>query len=245
MVRRLSVLWMAAFLVMLAPGFGEAQNGRGGGPKPKNVDGAGTPGTIPVWTGTGETLSDSRIKDNGTEVAVQVPVVVTGEISGSSNSSTAISGHTTAGFGFFGVYGSTASSADGTTGVGGASDATTGITFGVQGFANSPGGVGVQGNNHAGGVAVAGYSLESNGTGIRGLGEAQGVFGHATGTNGVGAAGISESVGVRGQSLICDINGCTPQPGVGGQFLAGAGGISCRVFSRISTESGMRSSRWT
>jgi len=205
-------------------------------PPGSTVKGSGTPGTIPVWTGTGTTLTDSHIQDDGTDVSVNLPVHVF--VGGAE---TAIQANSQSGP--FGVFGTAGSSANGTTGVGGEASAQSGITFGVQGFAHSPDGVGIQGNNYAGGTGVSGFSLEgSNGqgvagfgsfTGVTGVGSAEtswGVKGFTDGVNGVGVEGFSGNVGVRGQSLECDENGCTSKDGVAGQFVAGAGGTLLQGF---------------
>jgi hypothetical protein len=44
---------------------------------PAGVNGHGTPGTVPLWTGSGTTLTDSHIQENGSQVNITVPVSAT------------------------------------------------------------------------------------------------------------------------------------------------------------------------
>jgi hypothetical protein len=119
------------------------------------------------------------------------------------------------------IAGGTASGS--TAGVLGESNAATGTTYGVGGYASSPSGYGVEGLNLAsGGIGVYGY--DSAGTGVYGSGGTTGVS--ASGTNyGVNAtATASGSTGVYGTA---------PQFGVYG--VATASGSTVGVYGVYGT----------
>ncbi len=84
MPRPLQVALLVGMLTLTFSGKADAQgngngNGRGGG---SAVDGGGTPGTVPLFTGSGRTLTNSHILDDGASVKVTLPVLVS---SGSDN----------------------------------------------------------------------------------------------------------------------------------------------------------------
>jgi hypothetical protein len=161
-------------------------------PPSVGVNGSGTPGTVPLWTGSGRTLTDSHIQDSGSAVTVQLPVQVSGGPNGVFARATDATGIT---FGVQGISDSIngvgvqgSSPNNGVVGIGqsgngvvGVGTATTGLTFGVQGFSNSPGGVGVQGSSP--GNAVVGINQTCDSSGCTSTTGNAGVFVTATGGN--------------------------------------------------------------
>ena len=99
------------------------------------------------------------------------------------------------------------------------------------------GGVGLSGTGTSLGLSGTGTTTGVGGSGgtygVLGIASdalAYGVLGTAEGANSVGVEGHSPNVGVRGHSSTCDSSGCTPATGVGGQFVAGAGGLILQGF---------------
>jgi hypothetical protein len=127
------------------------------------VSGNGTPGTVPLWTGSGETLTDSHIQDNGTTVNVSLPVWASASgsgptVAGSGDGGIGVSGYSA---GNNGVVGRS----DGTSGQSGVSG--FGVQYGVLGFASATDvGWGVKGM--AAGSAVGVEGISSTGVGVRG-----------------------------------------------------------------------------
>src|SRR5262249_48887499 len=62
------------------------------------VGGHGTPGKVPLWTGSGTTLTDSHIKDSAAGVTISVPVSVS-----ASGTGPTVSGSGTNGVGVTGI----------------------------------------------------------------------------------------------------------------------------------------------
>jgi hypothetical protein len=130
------------------------------------VDGSGTPGTVPLWTGTGTTLTDSHIYDDGVGLRISLPLwapvstpaapAISGDNAGTG---TGVGGHSARGNGVTGV----SDAATGGAGVGG-----FGIQTGVLGIVTGDDASwGVSGIARANGVGVSG-SASTGGTGIRG-----------------------------------------------------------------------------
>lgn len=136
------------------------------------VNGHGTPGTVPLWTGSGTTLTDSHIKDNGTQVNISVPVSAshagTGPtIGGFSTNGVGVSGISPNGIGVIGstkgTAGSGVSGFGAANGVSGFATSGTGASWGTRGIAAGYG-VGVEGTSAAGvGVRGSLLSCDSNG----------------------------------------------------------------------------------
>jgi hypothetical protein len=180
------------------------------------VTGSGTPGTVPVWTGDGTMLTDSRIQDSGSLVTVQVPVNVSGAVGvmgpisaddGSGNTAVLAGGLPGVGVGGQGNIGVQGQSSSG-SGVKGISSSGTGVS-GV-----STSGTGVQGQLGAGfgplppaGV-VGTCSAQQNCFGIYGEAQVASGFGHGIvgasniGPDGAGVLGANSAngQGVRGDS---------------------------------------------
>jgi hypothetical protein len=183
----------------------------------QNVTGKGTPGTIPIWTGT-NTIGNSIITQSGGTVTVD------GELEGSSTTGTGVMGISESGEGVlgnskesYGVEGESTSSygvlgvSNSHHGVHGESTSSEGVfgvsvsDAGVEGFSTSNAGVVGESKSH---IGVAG--LSTSGTGTTG-----------TSSAGTGVQGISDSSwGVLGLS--------TKYRGVEGQSqtLAAVAGIS-------------------
>jgi hypothetical protein len=142
----------------------------------------------------------------GTGAAGQIPVWLDANHQGNSvltqNSDGSLTFNATS---YVGLVGSTDNTAQGAVALSGIEFATSGITFGVEGKAVSPSGVGVLGVNDG----------ASGGWGVKGQSNSPGS---------VGVEGFSPTVGVRGQSLVCDANVCTAQTGEAGQFIVAPGG---------------------
>src|SRR6266513_4173015 len=134
------------------------------------VDGSGTPGTVPLWTGTGKTLTDSHIYDNGSGLRISLPLwapVTTGAapaIAGdNAGAGTGVGGHSAGGNGVTGV----SDAPTGGAGVGGFGNEYgvlgaangTDVAWGVKGIAWNNG-VGVEGHASTGGVGVRGSMLD-------------------------------------------------------------------------------------
>jgi endosialidase-like protein len=167
-----------ASIVLLVGGIFFAVNARAAaaqGPPSPGVNGSGTPGTVPVWTGSGRTLTNSRIKDNGTTVDVSVPV------------SAASSGVGQAGVSGFGVE----------TGVSGI--ASGDVSYGVAGF--SAKGVGVDGLSTTG-VGVRGSTLDCDAIGCVPTAGVAGQF--VTGAGGILLDGFVANVSTRGDPAVWD-----------------------------------------
>src|SRR5713226_346712 len=124
-----------ASVAVLVGGILLLMNGQAAG----QVTGSGTSGTVPVWTGDGTVLTDSRIQDNGSIVTVQLPVQVSGTVSGTGSSGPGIDGNSSGGQG---VRGTTSADPP---------------FAGVEGYSASPGGRGVEGGaSGPGGYGVLG-----------------------------------------------------------------------------------------
>jgi hypothetical protein len=195
----------------------------------QNVTGKGTPGTIPIWTGT-NTIGDSIITQTGSTVTAK------GSVVGSSASSFGVTGTSTNTFGVqgistnhYGVYG-LSTNAIGVEGVG--------KKVGVEG--ESTDGKGVDGESDTG-TAVEGNA--PHGTGVLGASTSGvGVEGFSTSAAGVqgssrtydGVLGISENYrGVEGQSNV--------KAAVAGISTSGdgIGGVSCASCTTAAAVYGM------
>jgi hypothetical protein len=154
------------------------------------VNGSGTPGTVPVWTGSGKTLTNSRIQDNGATITMSLPVSAVATGAGPTVAATAangngVSGHSSTNYGVVGTTDSTTWQA-GVGGFGvqygvlGAASATD-IGWGVKGV-GAGNTVGVEGNSTTG-VGVRGSTLSCNDTGCTPTAGTAGQFS-------VGAGGI-------------------------------------------------------
>lgn len=213
----LVLVWVAT-IILLMNGHSPAQNAT------TPVDGSGTPGTVPLWTGSGNTLTNSAIKDNGGNVVVALPffvrdgsgdaaVIASGGIGvhGQGKSvgvlgqgDTAVQAHGTT----YGVYasGGTAlwglGTGNGSVGVYGKGDNRGGV-----GQASTIDGWGVTGENDTGGPAVKAiqHSLlngQYSGDAVDAFSDLDGMgaWGPA-----IGIRGISRTIGVLGQILDPDI----------------------------------------
>ncbi|MEW5979976.1 MAG: hypothetical protein AB1898_29620 [Acidobacteriota bacterium] len=92
-------------------------------------------------------------------------------------------------------------------------------------------------------AAILGHKMGNTGltVGVQGISssfDGWGVKGVANGANGVGVEGASPNVGLRGNSLVCDNNGCTFTPGDAGQFVTGSGGNLLHGFLGIANQPG-------
>jgi hypothetical protein len=191
-------------------------------PVPPVPWGKGTPRTVPVWTGSGTTLGDSHIHDNGAMVTVTSPMQVSGSGNTAGVSASSTDGTGVAGFSSNsnGIEGSTAGTAAGVVG--------SGVIFGVLGHATANGGqlsgcciTGVAGdatnenNPDLPAIGVGGYVSTPNGWGTQGLnqGGGIGVLAESSGGNGHGTGLMSRSDG-----------------GDAGVFLVGAGGTLLHGF---------------
>src|SRR5262245_21794865 len=169
------VVWIA----VLANGQAAAQsNGQATTQKPSAttskapVTGSGTPGIVPVWTGTA-TIGDSHVQDDGSTVSVGLPMNVKGvvNVSGPINAIDRNGGIAVlAGNGGVGVRGQ-------------------GTTMGVQG----QGDTGIKGDGTRYGIHGSGAA------GVFGEGSGSGVFGSSSN---LGVLGQSDSgIGVKGTSI--------------------------------------------
>jgi endosialidase-like protein len=104
----------------------------------KPVKGSGIPGTIPVWTGTGSTLADSHVQDNGTDVTVNLPLRVSG-----SDNAPAVDGFSSDGIGVVGHSVTNDGVVGSTEGPTGQARVAGTDAVGVEGVGSS---VGVRGN---------------------------------------------------------------------------------------------------
>src|SRR5713101_73948 len=153
----------------------------------QTVTGSGTPGTLPIFTGS-STIGNSLILQLGGSTSIGA----TSERLGTKFQ--VITDSTTSaqpGQGPAAIYGEASGSVDLTAGVAGFATAQSGNVFGVAGVTFSPAGEGVAGNNTAtvggGGSGVFGITSASSGAAN------YGVFGVAIASSGT-------SVGVLGQS---------------------------------------------
>jgi hypothetical protein len=171
------------------------------------VQGSGTAGTVPVWTGT-TTIGNSHIQDNGNTLTLTEPISGGVNVSGAVN----VSGPVNAadGSGDIAIL----------AGNGGVGVRGQGSTIGVQG----QGETGIEGDgtrygvHGSGAVGVFGHTDTFNGAGVYGEGPRSGVFGLSPlygvlgqsdqglgvlgeSSGGTGVEGTTDSgVGVRGQS---------------------------------------------
>jgi len=158
--RAASIVLLVGGMFFVLEGHAAAQ----GPPVSVGVNGRGTPGTVPVWTGSGKTLTDSHIQDNGSVVNLSLPL----QVSGGAGNGPAVVGSSTNGTGVSGF----SSNNNGVTGSTSATNASAGVAgfgvqYGVLGFASATGvGWGVKGV--ASGTAVGVEGVSSGGVGIRG-----------------------------------------------------------------------------
>jgi hypothetical protein len=131
------------------------------------VNGSGTKGKIPVWTGS-TTLGDSNITQGSGGIKVTgTATAISGTSSSKVTGAAGVLGQSTAKTGVVnGVVGMAASKSDGATGVVGVANSSTGTVFGVRGETNSPTGVGVigiaTGSDTATGVVASTASTGGN-----------------------------------------------------------------------------------
>jgi trimeric autotransporter adhesin len=187
----------------------------------QTVTGSGTPGTIPVWTGTTK-LGNSLIRQSGGEVIIGI------EASGyalsvGTTTGKAIAGVSTSGYGVVGI----SSGAFGVEGISSSSAGVYGFSdshYGVEG--KSPSGVGVSGfstsDNGLYGQSSTGdgiYGSSASGTGVFGASTTyRGVQGLSNGSKG-GVVGVStHGDGIGG---IACINGCGSAAVIGLASYAG------------------------
>jgi hypothetical protein len=130
---------------------------------PAGVNGQGTPGTVPLWTGSGTTLTDSNIQDSGGQVIITVPVSASAPGTGGGPT---IEAWSTNGVGVAGISPNGIGVIGSTMGTGGSGVTGFGAANGVMGFATSSGGWGTRGFAAGNGVGVEGTSV--GGVGIRG-----------------------------------------------------------------------------
>jgi hypothetical protein len=131
------------------------------------VNGNGTPGTVPLWSGSGSTLANSHIHDNGTLVNITLPVSASHAgpgptINGFSTNGVGVAGRSTNNIG---VLGGTSGASGGAAAVAGFASCSSSpcASTGVSGFAEE--GWGTRGTAKSG-VGVEGIS--STGVGVRG-----------------------------------------------------------------------------
>src|SRR5438270_351730 len=111
------------------------------------VDGNGTPGTIPLWTNAGKTLSDSHVQDDGTSLVLTEPIAGTVVVNGQLNAIAPATGGT---HGLLGrtsnpnaaaIVGQNAADSGGGAGVYARSAATSGTAWGLLGEAHGNRGI--------------------------------------------------------------------------------------------------------
>jgi hypothetical protein len=170
-------------------------------PADAQVQGTGTPGTVPVWVDS-TTIGDSIIQ-NGTAVTIPAPLQVTGTVTmdgGGGNiavagaNGTGLSASGTSG----GVVGTSSGSGAGVVGQGGSGAGVFGSSpssDGVVGQANGMFGNGVSG--HASGLQTNGVFGEVNAT----TGTGVGVLGVTAADHGTGVLGINNSTSAMGPGL--------------------------------------------
>jgi hypothetical protein len=209
-------------------GFAVGVNGQSSSPNGNGVFGLNLATTGPGQGVVGQSSSTSGTGTSGNALATSGN---TNGVTGfaASPSGNGVFGNNSATSGFaVGVNGQTASPAG--TGVNGvntattggnggnfSSNATSGYAAGVYAQSSSTGGVGVNGSATAtsGGTnGVYGSSASSTGFGVQGVDFA----------GGVGVQGSSPNVAVAGFNQTCNSSGCTPAPGVAGEFVTAAGG---------------------
>jgi len=198
-MRKLPVAALSALTAMSVMAFGHRAEAQGP-PVPVGVTGSGTPGTVPLWTGAGRTLTDSHIRDNGTGVTVTVPIWVSAGGSAPTVAGTATNGVGAAGLSAnnHGVTGTT-SGTEWQAGVAG-----FGVRYGVLGFASATDvGWGVKGIS--GGTAVGVEGISALGVGIRG--QALACDPDCTATTGVAGQFVAGAGGVLLHGLLSRFNG--------------------------------------
>jgi len=196
---------------------------------PAAVTGAGTAGTIPLWTGSTALGNSVLTQASG---SLGIGALLPGyAFTVAVTSGDAIAGSTSAS-GKSGVYGE----ADQGVGVAGIATASTGKSEGVLGEAGSPEGFGVWGDNESpSGEAVGVYGSSSSSSGY-------GVFGYAIYTSGttIGVYGLDGSnggIGVEGQASAS--SGSTI--GVYGKTISDAGiGVEGKATSTTGSTVGVQ-----
>jgi hypothetical protein len=178
------------------------------------VQGSGTPGTVPLWTGSGSTLTNSHIQDNGSRIHVGLPLSAnnnTGDAANIASNGTGVFGKGSkigvTGQGNMGVqatgttYGVHASA---TAGVGVYGAGTSGATAGVFGESSNPSeGIGVVGQNLSGGIGVRAVQRIPPGT---------------TSVGNFGVESFSDSIGVSAWGPYIGVKGASDNAGVVGQI---------------------------
>jgi hypothetical protein len=156
------------------------------------VNGQGTPGTVPLWTGSGTTLTDSHIRDSGGLVNISVPVSAshTGPgptIGAFSSNGVGVSGISPNGTGVIGSSRDMSGANSGVSGFGivngvtGFASSGTGASWGTRGIA-AGNGIGVEGNSESG-VGIRGSLLSCGSNGCTPTAGDAGQF--VTGTGGI------------------------------------------------------------
>lgn len=170
MSRGFSMVILVSGAVLLSSGQATTQ---GQGPTVQPVNGSGTPGTVPVWTESGKTLSDSLIQSNGSAVTVSAPLRVFGRVTmngGGGNSAVA--------------------------GLAGIGLSASGTGRGLIGNGSGAGSTGVNGNG--GLYGVLGISSEASGWGVKGIAQGAngvGVSGHSPNVGVIGQSKTCDDSG--------------------------------------------------
>jgi hypothetical protein len=195
------------------------------------VTGTGTPGTVPVWTGS-KRIGDSSIRQNpfgSLFVEVDAATGIQAEAGSDLGVTVGLFGIGTASplgmgvwgigaaAGVFGQANGTATDGHFPTGVHGVSVGPEGR--GVRGTATGPGGIGVFGVGAQAGVQAEATGRGSNAIGLNAF-AVESEFG-------IGVYGAGTHTGIVGSSQFCSdasVPGGCPAQGVAGQFLTGVGG---------------------
>jgi len=159
--RMVSIVGLVGGIVLSMNGLAAAQ----GPPSSTGVNGSGTPGTVPLWTGSGRTLTNSHIQDNGSSVNVSLPLSASASGNGPTVSASGTNGVGVAGSssGNHGVSGFASGTSGGRAGVAG-----FGSERGVLGFASSGSGASWAIDGHAAGNGVGVSGISEHGVGVRG-----------------------------------------------------------------------------
>ncbi len=183
----------------------------------QTVTGGGTPGTIPIFTGSSK-IGNSQITRLGGSTSIGATSERLGTkfqvLTDSATSPQPGQGPTA-------IFGAASASVDLTVGVFGWATASSGNTLGVAGVSNSPDGQGVSGNH---------VSTEGGGSGVFGV--TSGTSG-SNGVFGVAIASTGTSVGVVGQTFSPAGTGGLFDNAAGGNILVGGVGQPAVTVFRV------------
>ncbi len=186
----------------------------------QTVTGSGTPGTLPIFTGS-STIGNSLILQLGGSTSIGA----TSERLGTKFQ--VITDSTTSaqpGQGPAAIFGQATGNADLTVGVAGFATAESGNVFGVAGVTFSPAGEGVTGNNTA--------TVGGGGSGVFGITSASSSAANY-GVFGVAIASTGTSVGVVGQTFSPSGTGGLFDNAAGGNILVGGVGQPAVAVFRV------------